>query len=227
MISSDRILIIDDDQDILDLLRYNLQKEGYRVSCLHDPLQAVQKATVFRPTLIILDAVMPQKDGFEVCKDFRSLPEFSEIPIFILTALVESRFEAEAFASGADDFVHKMLGLRSLTKRIELVLRNKLTIRKRVDRIEIGGWQIDRATHSVDHGGKRSQLTPEEFEVLYFFAQNPNRSLTLDHIDKIISGSNLFQLSISLDKCLEGLTYKLGHRWLQYRGKSGFQFNVG
>jgi DNA-binding response OmpR family regulator len=171
--------------------------------------------------------MMPGKDGFEVCRELRETSDFRDVPIFILTALVESWFEKEAFSCGADDFVHKMLGLRSLTKRIELVLRKKLIIQKRINHIEIGKWKINRETLSVNYNGMSSQLTPEEFEVLYFFAQNASRSLVPDHIDQIISGANLFQLSISLDKCLQGLTSKLGHRWLIYRGKSGFQFNAG
>ncbi len=227
MTPTDRILIIDDDADILELLEYNLRKEGYIVQCLNDPRTSIEHASQFHPTLIILDAVMPEMDGFSVCRQLRASPDFNEIPIFILTALMEARFEQHAFGSGADDFIHKMLGMRSLIKRIELVLRKKLVIRKRINNLKIGNWNIIRAEHVVSFEGHSVELSPEEFEVLYFIAQNANRSLNRDHVAQIINGSNLFQLPVSFDKCLEGLIKKLGRRWLTFKGKNGFQFNVG
>jgi Response regulators consisting of a CheY-like receiver domain and a winged-helix DNA-binding domain len=137
-------------------------------------------------------------------------------------ALVESQYENLAFGSGADDFVHKMLGLRSLTKRIELVLRKKLIIRKRVEHLEIGKWKIHRTENSVSIDGRTTKLSPEEFEIFYFLAQNANRSLTRDHIAQIISGANLFQLSFSIDKCLAGLTVKLGRQWIVRKERTVF-----
>ena len=222
-----KIAVIDDDPDILELLEYNLRKEGYIVQCLNDPKISIEHASQFHPTLIILDAVMPDMDGFSVCRQFRASPDFHEVPIFILTALVESRFEQHAFGSGADDFIHKMLGLRSLIKRIELVLRKKLIIRKRINNLKIGNWNIIRAEHIVSFSGQSVELSPDEFEVLYFIAQNAHRFLSRDHVAQIISGSNLFQLPVSSDKCLEGLIKKLGKHWLTFKGKNAFQFNIG
>ncbi len=226
MISSHRILIIDDDLDILELLEYNLHREGYEVQCLNDPRRSLEYAQEFNPTLIILDAVMPEVDGFSVCKQFRSSHSFENISIFMLTALVESHYEKMAFGSGADDFIHKMLGLRSLTKRIELVLRKKLIIQKRFDRLEIGGWKIIRGENLVIKNNRRVKLLPEEFEVFYFIAQNAHRTLTHDHVLQVTSGSNLFQHHFSIEKCMEGLMWKLGIHWIVPKGRNGFKLNI-
>lgn len=221
-----RILIIDDDQDVLDLLEYNLAKEGYVVKCLRDSHQAIQVATDFKPTLIILDVVMPSSlDGFSVCRQFRDQTAFREVPIFFLTALLENKFETEAFDSGADDFIHKMIGIRSLTNRIELVLKRHLVIKKRINHFQVGAWQISRDEQSVAFHDRITKLAPEEFEVFYFIAQNSNRILTKEQITKIIGGSNLFQLPIAFDKCLHSLFKKLGGHWILHKGKNGLKFN--
>lgn len=224
---SDRILIIDDDLDILELLEYNLSREGYEVFCLQNPEQSYSVACEVHPTLIILDAVMPQQDGFSVCRQLRSSQEFATTPIFILTALVESHYEKQAIQHGADDFIHKMLGLRSLTKRIELVLRKKLIIRKREERFQIGMYLIDRSKLQVYYKGKYFKLNPEEFEIFFFIAQNAHHYLTRDHVLQIIGGSNLFQMSISVDRCFTNLHALFGKHWIRPRGRYAFQFNAG
>jgi two-component system alkaline phosphatase synthesis response regulator PhoP len=225
MTGANRILIIDDDQDVLDLLDYNLSKEGYTIHCLHESNRAIEVAILFKPTLIILDVMMPSVDGFTVCRQFRNHADFQEIPIFFLTSLIENRFEAEAFHSGADDFIHKMIGIRSLTNRIELVLKKNLIIKKRINHFQTGDWIISRDDLTVSFQRQTIRLAPEEFEVFYFIAQNANRVLTRDQITKIIGSSNLFHLPLAFDKCLSSLFKKLGNHWILDKGKKGLKLN--
>jgi len=226
MTEENRILIIDDDQDVLDLLEYNLSKDGYTVRCLHESNLAMSVATEFKPTLIILDVMMPLLDGFTVCREFRSRSDFEEVPIFFLTAMLESKYEARAFRSGADDFIHKMIGIRSLANRIELVLKRHLVIKKRIKQLQVGKWLISREALSVSSSSKTIILAPEEFEVFYFIAQNAGKVLTKDQIAQITGGSNLFQFPIAIDKCLHSLFKKLGPNWLIHKGKNGLKFNA-
>ena len=221
----ERVLIIDDDKDILELLEYNLSREGYFIEVVDDPQQSLSTAAAFQPTLIILDAVMPACDGFSVCRQFRETIDFAQTPIFILTALVESHYEELAFKSGADDFIHKMLGLRSLTKRIELVVRKKLIIQKRKIVMRVGAWQIDRLHCAVSVRNKTIRLSKEEFEIFYFIAQNANRNLNFDAVEQVFSGSNLFQFNVSIETCMRNIFAKTGSDWLIFKGKSSFQFN--
>jgi two-component system alkaline phosphatase synthesis response regulator PhoP len=224
MLPENRILIIDDDQDVLDLLDYNLSKEGYLVRCLQESSQAMEVAAEFKPTLIILDVMMPV-DGFILCRQFRSQMDFQEVTIFFLTAMLENRYETEAFQSGADDFIHKMIGIRSLTNRIELVLKRHLVIKKRIKNFQVGNWEISRDGFFVSFKNKTTKLAPEEFEIFYFMAQNSNRTLTREQITQIIGGSNLFQFPVAIDKCLHSLLKKLGEGWILHKGKNGLKFN--
>lgn len=221
-----RILIVDDDEDILELLSYNLCKEGYIIHGVHESAKTVDVALAFQPALIILDAVMPDEDGFEVCRKLRSQTFFSQTYIFILTNLVESQYEELAFKSGADEFIHKMLGVRSLLKRIELVLRKKIVIKKRHNNLQVGSWLLNRSSHCIWLKEKRILLSQEEFELVYFLAQNTERSITISLLEDVLSGSNLFQMNTSIETCIGNLVHKLGRGWISYPHKKSLRFIV-
>jgi DNA-binding response OmpR family regulator len=133
----------------------------------------------------------------------------------------------EAFRSGADDFIHKMLGLRSLVNRIHLVLNNHLIIKKRIAEFQIGTWLLSRKDCSVSHRSRHVKLAPEEFEVIYFIAQNSYHTLTRDQVDKFLDGSSALPTYATMDKCIDRLFSKLGKEWIIWKGKNRFQFNEG
>lgn len=226
MQNDDRILIVDDDEDILELLSYNLCKAGYIIDRVHESVKTVDVALAFRPALIILDAVMPGEDGFEVCRKLRSQPLFSQTHIFILTNLVESQYQELAFKSGADEFIHKMLGVRSLLKRIELVLRKRIIIKKRYNSLQVGSWLLNRSSHCIWLKEKRILLSQEEFEIVYFLAQNTERSITISLLEDVLSGSNLFQINTSVETCIGNLIHKLGRGWISYPHKRSLRFII-
>ncbi len=210
MTNKHRILIIDDDKDIIELLQYNLIKEGYDVLGVSKSTDSMNAAKAFQPELIILDIMMPFINGIEVCKQLRSTPEFKNTYIFFLTALSDKELQQEALETGGDDFIQKITGLRALTHKISTVLKKKLVIRKCVKHIELGNLTIDRNSRLVTYKGKTIQLSESEFEIMYFFAQNPKKLISRESLLNNIWGSDVYLLAKTLDNYLKNVSEKLG-----------------
>ena len=218
-----RVLVIDDDKDILDLLDYNLKKEGFRVKILDDSRCAIQEAKNFQPHLIILDIMMPHTSGFEICRDLRSLKNFKEIYIFLLTALSDHHYQQEAYSHGADDYIEKIIGLRSLTHKINTVLRNNFIIRKRILHLQIGDLHIDRESTSVTLGERTVALSPAEFELLFFLAQNSGKTVSQKSLIHNIWGSETYLHDSSIDNYIISLRKKLGPLVIE-QGENRYKF---
>jgi two-component system alkaline phosphatase synthesis response regulator PhoP len=145
-----RILVVDDDLDILELLRYNLSREGFKIKVVENSHEAVDAAVSFRPDLIILDIMMPAPSGIEICKQLRSLPKFKDTYIFFLTARSEHYYQDAALDTGGDDFIEKIVGLRALTKKVSTVLNDQFVIRKSVPSVIVGNLVIYRSLFSCE-----------------------------------------------------------------------------
>jgi two-component system, OmpR family, alkaline phosphatase synthesis response regulator PhoP len=204
-----KILVIDDDEDILYLLKYNFEKEGFVVKTISNSNKALKIAREFLPDLIILDIMMPTVNGLTICSQLRSNVIFQDTYIFFLTACSASRFETTAFRIGGDDYIEKMMGLRSLINKVNCVIKRKLTIRKSVARIEVGDLKISRLKKSVTFKNQRIDLNAAEFELLYFLAQNPNKDITTREISFVVpySGASPDEASVRLQ--LQNLRTKL------------------
>lgn len=205
-----KILLVDDDKDILDLLQYNLEREGYNVRSEINSTECIKSATEFQPDLIILDVMMPEVSGIELCRELRSNDNFKNTYIFFLTAKSEKHFQLEALEMGGDDYIPKMTGLRALTYKVASVLKKRLIIRKSINEIEIGDLKIDRLTSKVIYKDKSVLLSPYEFELLYFLAQNPKKVITQDNILHNIWGSDIYVLAKSVDIYINNIRKKLG-----------------
>ncbi len=205
-----KILIIDDDRDILELLQYNLEKEGYEVRAVSKSTESITAAQDFHPDLIILDIMMPKINGIEVCRQLRENPEFQNTYIFFLTALSDRELQMQALDTGGDDFIQKITGLRALTHKIGTVLKKKLVIRRWVKQIKLGELIIDRANRMVEYKGKKISLSESEFEIIYFFAQNPKKIISRDNLLNNIWGSDVYLLAKTLDIYLKNVSDKLG-----------------
>src|SRR5687768_3265879 len=144
-----RVLIVDDDCDILELLSYNLQREGFKVRSLEDSHEAVKAAQDFGPDLIILDIMMPHPNGIEICRELRSLKRFADTYIFFLTAKSEDYYQHAALDTGGDDYIEKVMGLRALTYKVNTVLKRKFVIRKSIAELRFGNMKICRRSNSV------------------------------------------------------------------------------
>ncbi len=209
-----RILVVDDDHDILELLEYNLEREGFKVRTEDNSVRAIDACREFSPDLIILDIMMPEMNGIELCKHIRAVDEFKDTFIFFLTAKSESYYQEAALDTGGDDFIEKIIGLRSLTGKIKAVLQRKLVIRKRFAEVHIGDLYINRRSGHARIGKKTISLSKPEFELLFFFAQNPRKAISTEALMSNIGGSETFSIGNSVDVYLELLVSKLGESWL-------------
>jgi len=220
-----KILLVDDDRDILDLLRYNLVKEGFDVYCVDSSHEAIAIAKDFNPDLIILDIMMPHPNGIELCRELRSLEQFENTYIFFLTAKSESYYQQAAFETGGDDFIEKIIGLRALTCKVRSVLKRKFQIRKSVNELRLGKLIIRRKSNSVHIGNKEIVLSKPEFELLFFFAQNPQKSISQENLLHNIWGSEVYLLDSSVDIYINNLRHKLGLNWIHQTKDKEYQLN--
>lgn len=222
-----RVLIVDDDKDILELLRYNLEKEGYDVCVINKGIDSIKTAVAFKPDLIVLDILMPKINGLEVCKKLRAYEGFRNTYIFFLTALSDRKIRKEAFEMGGDDFIQKITGLRALTYKISTVLQHDLIIRKSIPHIHLGDLVVDRLNQEVIYKGKRILLSEAEFEILYFFAQNPAKEISRDSLLQNIWGSDVFLLAKTLDVYLKNVARKLGVEVIRQIREGRYRLEVG
>ena len=210
-----RILVVDDDQDILDLLKYNLEKDGFKTRTEVSSEQALAVASRFHPDLIILDIMMSGMNGIELCRELRSKAEFKDTYIFFLTANSEPGVQEIAIETGGDDLIEKVIGLRELSTKIKAVLLEKWVIHKYRSIIRIGDVQIDRKAGEVYVGSRKIILSKPEFDLLYFFAQNPKKIIHSKKLLENLWGSNIFSAAQSLNYYLTNLSKKLDYRLKQ------------
>jgi two-component system, OmpR family, alkaline phosphatase synthesis response regulator PhoP len=221
-----RILIVDDDADILDLLKYNLEKEGFRIRTLVNSQKTISVAKEFSPDLIILDVMMPHPNGIELCRELRSIKRFQETYIFFLTAMSENYYQQAALNTGGDDFIEKIIGLRALTYKVSAVLKNRFVIRKSNAEIHVGSLKINQRSGTVRYHDHHVLLSRPELELLFFFAQNSNKIISLENLTRIIWGSEIYLSDSSVELYIENLRSKLGLNIIQKLNDNRFRFIV-
>lgn len=186
------ILVVDDERNIVELVRFNLEKEGYRVITAEDGKEACRLARSEKPDLIILDVMLPEMDGFEVCQVIQRDNTISEVPIIMLTARTEELDKVLGLEIGADDYMTKPFSPRELLARVKARLRR--TAKKSQDPIDesgvirSGGLVIDPQRFEVSQEGEKLDLTPKEFELIRFLARSPGKVLTRDYLLENIWG---------------------------------------
>jgi len=205
------ILAVDDEEDILELVGYNLTKEGFRVIRVASGEKALELAKTERPDLIILDLMLPGVDGLEVCKHLRAERATSDIPIVMLTAKGEEADIVLGLELGADDYVTKPFSPRVLTARVRAVLRRRSRAVEDDDApMRIGGIEIHPGRHEVLVGGKPVRLTFTEYEILSFLARRPGWVFTRYQIVEAVRGGEYAVTDRSVDVQIVGLRKKLG-----------------
>ncbi|MBT1702534.1 response regulator transcription factor [Chryseosolibacter indicus] len=205
-----RILVVDDDSDIVELLKYNLERQGFKVKTLRDSDRAIEVANSFVPDLIILDIMMPQPNGIEVCRKLRTIKKFENTYIFFLTANSEPYYRNAVMNTGADDFIEKVIGLRALTYKVSAVLKKQFIIRKGITEVTIGQLTVNRKTSTVTISNNIIALSPPELEILFFFAQNPNKIISTEDMVHNIWGSEIYLFDTSVEACIRNLRKKIG-----------------
>jgi len=209
--ANEKILVVDDEEDILELIRYNLEKEGYRVTCESSGEDCLRAVSEHIPDLILLDLMLPGVDGLEVCRQLKADSKSSGIPILMLTAKSEDADIVTGLELGADDYVTKPFSPRILLARIRAVLRRFKADLVPDDRIvRIYGLVIDPARHEVTVDGKRVELTASEFRILNYLALRPGWVFTRDQIITAVKGQDYPVTERSVDVQVAGLRKKLG-----------------
>lgn len=205
----EKILIVDDEQDLVKLIRYHLEKDGYKVISASNGEDALFLARRERPELIVLDLMLPGIDGLEVCKKLKTNPELVSIAIVMLTAKGEEADITVGLRLGADDYVTKPFSPKELTARIQAVLRRTKTTLTTRDYIEIGDLAIDVYKHEVSIKGESIALTLTEFKLLHQLANKPGRVFTREQLLDVVSGSEISVIDRTIDVHIASLRKKL------------------
>ena len=207
------ILVVDDEKDILELLKYNLEKDGYRVLTARNGREALKLARQ-NPELVVLDIMMPELDGWEVCKAIRKDPATSKIPIIILTARDSEVDEVVGLELGADDYITKPVKVRTFLARVKRALKPRDVDLDQAasDVLTIGELAIHVNNYMVKIRGKELHLPKKEFEVLLFLARHPERVITRETLLNEIWGHDVYVVDRTIDVHIRKIREKLGDR---------------
>lgn len=222
---SHKVLVVDDEEPILELLKYNLEKEGYEVKTAADGNSAVDTARRFHPDLVLLDIMMPKMDGVEACRLLRAMPEMQNTFIVFLTARSEEYSEVAAFDVGADDYITKPIKPRALISRISALFRRDSKKKSTQTQIKIGNLIIDRTSYTVRVDSREVSLPKKEFELLYFLAQHPNKVFSRDDLLQNIWGSDVYVLARTVDVHIRKVREKIGDDYISTVKGVGYKFN--
>ncbi|HET6883832.1 MAG TPA: response regulator [Pirellulales bacterium] len=208
--AKDRILVVDDEEDLLELINYNLSKEGYRVTCVGSGEEAMREARANPPDLIVLDLLLPSVDGLEVCKLLKNDSRTKHVPIVMLTAKGEEADMVTGLELGADDYITKPFSPRVLIARVRAVLRRKNETPSPDATIQVRELVIHPGRHEVLAAGKPLTLTLTEFRLLHFLAQRPGWAFSRNQIVDAVKGDDYPVTERSVDVQVAGLRKKLG-----------------
>ena len=203
-----KILIVDDEPDILEILEYNLKNEGYETILAKDGEEGLQKAKLFKPELIILDVMMPIKNGMDVCKILRSLPEFSQTIIVFLTALSDEFSHVKGLELGADDYISKPVTPKILVTKVNALFR-RLSQPEVSNILNINDLIIDPVKFVVEQKGVQILLAKKEFELLYLLASKPGRVFLRNEILSQIWGTEVIVGDRTIDVHIRKIRQKL------------------
>ena len=223
---SKKILVVDDEVDILELLKYNLKKDGYIVTTATNGIDAVETAKDFCPDLVLLDIMMPHQDGVETCRQLREIPELENTFIVFLTARSEEYSEVAAFDIGADDYITKPIKPRALMSRIAAMFRRGEAKGKDNNLISVGDLTIDKTSYTIMIKEKKITLPKKEFQLLYFLAQNPNKVFSRDDLLQNIWGTDVYVLARTVDVHIRKVREKIGEGFIRTIKGVGYKFEM-
>ena len=220
-----RILLVDDEEDILEFVSYNLEREGFKVFTGRNGKEAIQLVTKVKPDLVILDVMMPEMDGIAACEEIRKLPGFRDVVIAFLTARGEDYSQIAGFDAGADDYVTKPVKPRLLVSRIKALLRRHRSETEQPEsQVDLGGIVIDRERYVVIIEGQEFSLPKKEFELLQLLASKPNKVFTRDEIFSNVWGDNVIVGDRTIDVHIRKIREKLNINHIKTIKGVGYKF---
>ena len=224
--TSTKILIVDDDPDIIEILTYNLSNEGYNVKSAVNGIEALKKAKKFIPDIILLDVMMPEMDGIEACSKLREIESLSKSMIIFLSARGEDFTQIAAFDAGADDYINKPVKPKILLKKISSISRRILSENNNKSNIIVGSLVIDRESYSVTLEKDEIALPRKEFELLYLLASKPGKVLTRDEIMFKVWGTQVVVGDRTIDVHVRKLREKIGEKYIKTIKGVGYKFKA-
>lgn len=221
-----KILLIDDEQDILEILSYNLEKEGYQVFTADNGNDGIEKAKEILPDLILLDVMMPEKDGIETCQDLRKVKELQKTLIVFLSARGEEFSQLAGYQAGANDYVVKVIKPKILISKINALLQLTNQVEDSVKILEIGDLVIDKDNFRVTKKGQVFLLPKKEFDLLYLLASNTQKVFKREEILEKVWGNDVIVGERTIDVHIRRLREKLGDSSIQTLKGIGYKLVV-
>ena len=221
-----KILLIDDEPDILEILTYNLEKEGYEVSTASNGKEGIEMARKIIPDLILLDVMMPDKDGIETCQDLRMIKELQKTLIVFLSARSEEFSQLAGFQAGANDYVVKIIKPKILISKVNALLQLTSQVSDSSKNIQIGDLIIDKDIFRVSKAGQLFMLPKKEFDLLYLLASNTDKVFKRDEILDKVWGNDVVVGERTIDVHIRRLREKLGINTIQTLKGIGYKLVV-
>ena len=225
MLSKGKILLVDDEEDILEFLSYNLKKEGFQIETANNGITALKKLNRFNPELIILDVMMPEMNGIVVCENIRNDEKNDEVLILFLTARSEDYSELAGFSAGADDYITKPIKPKLLVSRVNAILKRKRKTNETNSPIHIGEININKSKHKLLYSGKEIYLARKEFNLLYLLMTIPGKVFTREEII-----SSIWKDAIvgdrTIDVHIRKIREKIGNNHIKTVKGIGYKFDI-
>lgn len=219
-----KILLVDDEPDILEIVGYNLSSQGYQIITAENGVEGVKKAKKEKPQLIILDVMMPKMDGIEACENIRKIPELSDTIITFLTARGEDYSQMAGFDAGADDYITKPIKPKVLVSKVKALLRRLKSEEKVDDILKIGNLTINREEYKITIKGKELVLPRKEFELLSLLATKPNKVFKREEILDKVWGNEVVVGGRTIDVHIRKLREKIGDKKFKTIKGVGYKF---
>lgn len=221
-----KILLVDDEQDILEIVGYNLSQEGYKIVTAANGREAIAMAKKERPQLIIMDVMMPEMDGMEACENIRKIPELSNVIITFLTARSEDYSQVAGFDAGADDYIAKPIKPKLLVSKVKALLRRLKDETSSSENLNVGGIEINREEYKIIMEGREVVLPRKEFELFYLLASKPGKVFKREEILDKVWGNEVIVGGRTIDVHIRKLREKIGEDLFKTIKGVGYKFEV-
>jgi two-component system, OmpR family, alkaline phosphatase synthesis response regulator PhoP len=221
-----KILLVDDEQDILEIVGYNLTQEGYNVFTASNGKEAIQVAKKELPHLIIMDVMMPEMDGIEACEQIRKMPELANVIITFLTARSEDYSQVAGFEAGADDYIAKPIKPKVLVSKVKALLRRLKESEIPGDILNVGGIEINREEYKIVKDGKEIILPRKEFELFYLLASKPGKVFKREEILDRVWGNEVVVGGRTIDVHIRKLREKIGDDFFKTIKGVGYKLEI-
>ena len=219
-----KILLVDDEVDILEIVGYNLTQEGYQIFTADNGKKAIEKAKKHLPHLIIMDVMMPEMDGMEACENIRKIPELSQTIITFLTARSEDYSQVAGFDAGADDYITKPIKPKVLVSKVKALLRRLKDEEAASDSLNVGGIEINREEYKIHKDGEEIILPRKEFELFYLLASKPGKVFKREEILDKVWGNEVVVGGRTIDVHIRKLREKIGEELFKTIKGVGYKF---